>query len=51
MNTDTDNEDHIDSNHTYGFSSLTDAISQAYAFENNKQEGRYPAVFRIRISN
>lgn len=51
METDTDTEDLIDSNHTYGFSSLTDAISEAYAFENNKQAGRYPAVFRIRISN
>ena len=51
METDTDNEDIIDSNHTYGFSPLTDAISEAYVFENNKQAGRYPAVFRIRISN
>ena len=51
METDAINEDQIDSIHTYGFSSLTGAISEAYEFENNKQEGRYPATFRIRISN
>ena len=48
--TDIVDEDNIDSIHTYSFKSLTDAISEAYAFENNKQKGRYPATFRIRIS-
>lgn len=49
--TDSRNEDLIDSDHTYGFSSLTDAISKAYEYKNNREEGRFPAVFRIRISN
>ena len=47
METDTDNEDLIDSTHTFGFKFLTDAISEAYEYKNN---GRNPAVFRILIS-
>lgn len=49
--TDIADEDHIDNIHTYGFKSLTDAISEAYTFTNNKQKVGYPASFRIKISN
>ena len=47
METDADNEDLIDSTHTFGFKFLTDAISEAYEYKNN---GRNPATFKILIS-
>jgi hypothetical protein len=47
METDADNEDLIDSTHTFGFKFLTDAISKAYEYKNN---GRNPAAFKILIS-
>ncbi len=46
--TDTDNEEFIDSSHTFGFKSLTDAIGEAYEYKNS---GMNPATFRISISN
>jgi hypothetical protein len=47
MGTDADNEDLIDSTHTFGFKFLTEAISKAYEYKNN---GRNPAAFKILIS-
>lgn len=47
MDTDADDEDSIDSTHTFGFKFLTDAISKAYEYKNN---GRNPAAFKILIS-
>ena len=47
METNIDNEDHIDSFHTYGFNSLMDAISEAY---KHKNDGKNPATFKIAIT-
>ena len=47
METDIDNEDYIDNSHTYGFQSLTDAISKAYEYKN---DGKNPATFKIMIT-
>jgi hypothetical protein len=47
METDTENEEPIDSTHTYGFKQLIDAIGKAYEYKNN---GKNPATFKIAIS-
>ncbi|MFZ0282612.1 MAG: hypothetical protein WAL29_13260 [Bacteroidales bacterium] len=47
METDTDNEDNIDSSHTFGFRQLIDAIGEAYEYKNS---GKNPATFKIQIS-
>lgn len=50
MEADITNENQIDHTHTYGFKSLTDAISEAYLTANSKNSGRHPATFKISIS-
>jgi hypothetical protein len=47
METDIENEDHIDSNHTFGFKFLMDAISEAYDYKNKVTN---PATFKITIT-
>lgn len=47
LETDIDNENEIDNIHTYGFKSLTDAVSKAYEYKN---KGNNPAIFKIAIT-
>ena len=47
METHTDNEDAIDSTHTFGFKSLMDAVSEAYDYVNH---GMNPATFKMAIT-
>jgi hypothetical protein len=47
MGTDIENEDNIDSSHTFGFKFLMDAISEAYNYRNNDTN---PATFKITIT-
>jgi len=47
MGTDIENEDSIDSDHTFGFKFLMDAISEAYNYRNNDTN---PATFKITIT-
>jgi hypothetical protein len=48
IETDTDNENSIDTSHTYGLKFLNDAISEAYTYKN---KGTNIATFGIVISN
>lgn len=50
LEADITDENQIDHTHTYGFKSLTDAISLAYLTANSKNDGRDPATFKISIS-
>jgi hypothetical protein len=45
--TDVENEDNIDSTHTFGLKLLIGAISEAYDYKNN---GKNPATFKITIT-
>ena len=47
METDIENEDQIDINHTFGFKFLMDAISEAYDYKN---KGTNPATFKMTIT-
>jgi len=47
LGTDIENEDNIDSAHTFGFKFLMDAISEAYNYRNNDTN---PATFKITIT-
>lgn len=47
METHIDNEDVIDSTHTFGFKSLMDAVSEAYDYVNH---GMNPATFKMAIT-
>lgn len=47
METHIDNEDAIDSTHTFGFKSLMDAVSEAYDYVNH---GMNPATFKMAIT-